>query len=960
MKVRFRPIACILFLLVAGFSSLGQPPHAFFWYTSKGDPSLKTIHHIIQDPDGFIWLATWDGLLRFDGYQFERHILPPDKPTNRFIALKADRNGDIWTISYDNALFRFAPRENRFIPIDTGGKAITRIIETDGYGFFLTTAENQILFVDIESDKAGAFLGSLPEGTELYGSFPKKDGSFLLLTSTGVQSPAGSFGFNAPALCAAETGGILYFGSSGGKIFAQSEDGVRVLSLPTAADIYSISPIPGGKELLVGSTAADVFIINPTGGRTERLRSPSLLSGTISTLTDVSGNLWVYSASGGLDWYDPAARRLIPFYDDKLDRQGWNGENRVTAVFCDRQGILWAGTNWNGLMKVVLHDDRFYLDAVGPSFETAPENSVRALYQDMEKRIWVTTKDGRIHLYDRDMVYQGDLFSDGSVRMQLGDLQNSIYANAQDRQGTLWFGSRQNGLIEAERIPGPRIRFRITHYPKEADAHYGLNGEQIFSLYADRNNRLWIASFDDGLSYLDLNDPERRFISKKNRFSFPTEEKNRLRAISPGPDGSLLACGTLGLFVCANPGKEPEDLEFKRYFISGEDHPSGARDLQYAFTSRGGQIYVCSYGAGFNHFSKDGAEPTFSAITTRDGLLSNFTLSAVQDSTGRIWIATDEGLNRYDPATRRIESYTYDRIGYDIHFNEGVPLYADNGEIYFGSTQGVLHFHPERISNSSYVPPLLVTAAGAAGKALPFKQDKEAVIRSGQPLEVHFQAMDLSQPQQILYYYRLDGKDSDWIPAGNERSITLSHLRPGNYALHLRSTNASGIEVDNETILPFTVRVRPALSVWAILLYLTLAAGILAALYWERRRRRLLEEPYYGSLHGADREFIKELVTFLSENLENTELDVPEMAARMNVSRSVLFERTKTLLDKSPAALLREIRFEKAKALIREGKHSLSQITFMTGFNDPHYFSSAFKRQFGMTPSDYKKSLGRN
>ena len=960
MKVRFRPITCFLFLLITGFPSLGQPPHAFFWYTSKGDPSLKTIHHIIQDPDGFIWLATWDGLLRFDGYRFERHILPPDKPTNRFIALKTDRNGDLWTISYDNALYRFAPRENRFFPIDTGDRNVTRIIETDGYGFFLTTAENQILFVDIESDKAGPFLGSLPEGTELFGSFPKKDGSFLLLTSSGVQTPAGPLGFNAPAFCAAETGGVMYFGSAGGKVFAQSEDGLRVLSLPTAADICTISPIPGGKELLVGSNSADVFIFNPAGGHAERLHSPSLPAGIISSMTDVSGELWVFSSSGGLDWYDPAGRRLVPFYDNKLARQGWNGENRVTAVFCDRQGILWAGTNWNGLMKVVLHNDRFFLDPVGPSFETAPENSVRALFQDQEKHIWVTTKDGRIHLFDQDMTYQGDLFSDGSVRMQRGDLHSSIYAIAQDRHGTMWFGSRQNGLIEAERIPGPRVRFRIKNYPKEADAYYGLNGEQIYSLYADRNDRLWIASFDDGLSYLDLNDPERRFISKKNRFTFPTEEKNRLRAVTYGPGGSLLACGTLGLFICANPGKEPEELEFKRYVISGEDHPSGARDLQYAFTSRGGQIYVCSYGAGFNRFSEEAPGESFSAVTTRDGLLSNFTLSAVQDSTGRIWIATDEGLNRYDPATRRIESYTYDRIGYDIHFNEGAPLYASNGNIYFSSTQGVLHFHPDRISNSSFVPTLLVTAAGAAGEALPLQPDKETVIRSGQQLEVHYQAMDLSQPGQILYYYQLDGRTDDWIPAGNERSITLSRLRPGNYTLRLRSTNASGIEVDNETILPFTVRVRPALSVWAILLYLAAAAGILAALYWERRRKRLLQEPYFGSLHGADREFIKELVTFLSENLENTELDVPEMAARMNVSRSVLFERTKTLLDKSPAALLREIRFEKAKALIREGKHSLSQITFMTGFNDPHYFSSAFKRQFGMTPSEYKKASGRN
>ena len=955
MKAFLRFLICFSVLLLPSFRAAAQPTCTFTWYNSQGNPSLKTIHQISQDKDGFLWLATWDGLLRFDGLEFKRFLLPQGSQTNRFTFLTCDPSGHVWTLAYDSRLYRFDPQEERFETVDTSGGLVSLCLRQDERTLLVHCNDGRYFRIDLfESDPAAAvklFSPPFPQSATLLSTFTDSAGTDWFLTDNGVFSEDGANPFPDPAFCATEIRGALFFGSQAGTIIIQDQNRTVRHRLPTAADITAFASV-GGEGYLAGTRDAEAFLLTPDFKVRSRYSLPSSQQGPAQTLQDIDGRLWMYSPFGGMDLYDPASGRLQPFFDPG-SQVSWNSENRITAVFSDRQGILWTGTNWNGLQKAVFQPDRFELTRVGKAPETSAESSVRSLFEDRARRIWVGTKDNRMHLYGPGMQYLGDLFLDGSVRPAPGDAIGSIYAIAGDRDGTIWMGSRFSGLLSLQPVSaeGSRLpRYTVRHFPKDADSHYGLNGEQIFSLHIDREKRLWIASFDDGLSYLDLNDPEYRFFSKKNRFSFPTEDKNRLRYVTSTPDGRLLTCGTLGLFVCENPHAGPEDLSFRNYLIQGNDQVSVASDMQHILPTPDGRIYVCSYGGGFNQFCPDGS---FKPVGPRDGILSNFTLSAVQDSTGVIWIATDEGLNRFDPVMEIVESFPYKRIGNNFRFNEGTPLYASDGEIYFGTTDGVLHFDPAKISNSSYVPDIRLMATASGGRGVSGRVADGAKLTAGQELDIAFQAMDMTDPARILYQCQLPGQET-WTQLGRDRHVKLSSLRKGNYVFRVRSTNGSGREVENEAQFHFTVRPRRGLSPGAFVLYGVLLAAGLTLFFWFRYRKRQQEEPFYGSLQGADRVFIHELVTFLRDNLDNPDLDVPMMAAHMNVSRSLLFERTKTLLDRSPASLLREIRFDRVRELIREGGQTLAQIADMTGFNDPNYLSASFKRQFGESPSEYK------
>lgn len=917
-----------------------QPPHYFTWYGSAGNQSLKTIHKITQDRIGYIWIATWDGLLMFDGHDFTRYSLPQDRMTNRFINVTVDCNDDIWAPAYDNRLYRFDRQDLTFEEIESGTASESGYyISPDGKQIWRLGSTGRLTRIDIAPDRSYQTSDvPLPGGgAKATGVFFQKDGTMWILSDKGPIRE-GHPVLSTPILCAAESEGALFFGAPGGILYRHTESSDRQYRLPTRNGITAITPVPSRNEIMAATSESELFLLNLDSGTASRLNSGSLQTGgQVSIITDSSGQLWIHSNLGGIDWYDPDGQCLVPFFDDSV-QQAWNSENRATAVFSDRQGILWVGTNWNGLMKVVFNEDHFFLKMPSDSKRggVTPDNSVRALMEDKDGNIWASTKNGRVHIYDTMMSKIGELQSDGAVKPGQGKDFGSIYSISQSPDGTVWLGSRRDGLFKLFRTS--ERHYSIQHFPIDRDSYYGLNGKEIFSVAPDSSGRIWLATFDDGLSYLDSATEE--FISKKNRLHFPTEHRNRLRFVTHTGNGRLYACGTLGIFICEDMSRAPEDLTFTNHILSsGETSQSNVKDVQHMTVTQDGTVYACTYGGGFYRFPDK-------VLGTKDGMMSDFTLASVQDRSGNIWIATDDGLNKYNPANGSIEGFSYERLGYKVRFNEGAPLLASDGNVYFNTSGGILHFDPSRISNSSYIPAINIRS---------HDQARPLVCTAGKDVSIDFQAMDMTDPERIIYYYRVD--HGEWHNIGNARTLKLHSPRIGPHTLELRSTNGNGIDVENTVPVRILVKAPFYLSWWAIAVYMTSLFAIGGILIFKRWKRIQEEEPYYGRLRGADRAFVKGLVEYITAHIDETDLDVQRVANALNVSRSRLFEKTKAILGTSPAAIIRDIRFKRATDLIRGGEHSLSEVAYMSGFNDTHYFSTAFRQRFGITPGEYKKRL---
>ena len=930
----------VLILLLAAVWADAQPPHTFTRYGRENNFSGTTVEDMAQDSHGQLWLATWGGLYSFDGRTFQNYLTgnPEDRDnprSNHFLDVEI-LDDDILVVSYDNRLYRLGRDARALSLVDTRGQAIQAMHHPSPGTLCFQTTGGELL------DASFSPFCRIPDNATLRSVIAGPDGRTWFLTERGIWRN-GTQAAEIPAFCAAMANGVLYIGSSAGELLRYQEDQLSSVPTQLAGDITFISQVPGQPELLLGTDRGSFELYNPDEGTHRHVAMEGGSSGgegSYAGLSDVQENLWVYSTQGSLNWYDPQTNRLVPFLNKDL-QQGWNSETGITALLSDRQGNLWIGSSWGGLERVVFHRDHFKIKVIDESRQISPENSVRALFQDESGWLIAATRDSRLHAFDESLNERG-----------AWNLPYPAYALTRSHDGCLWVGTRGAGLVEMTPQSGEQLRFIQLPHPKD-DLFYGPNSNDIYSLLEDGSHRLWIGTFDDGVAYIDLDAHDRPFISKKNRLSFPTDRRNRIRCLAFSPDGRLYAGGQMGLFVCAQPSGEPEDMHFER-FSQIPDY-----DIQHILFTSQGELYLCSYGAGLLKFENGDPDSPFQSWTVNEGLLSNYTFSAVEDRSGNLWIATRAGLNRLNLQTGSLIGYPYDRLGFNLRFNEGQPIQRPDGSICFNTTAGIFYFNPEEISNNNFIPELVVQALYIAGERQSLNGNEPLRIRRSDGIRVQVAALDLTAPEQVLYSYKLDGAGGDWVRLGHQTMISLPPQCPGRYTQRIRSTNGDGLAVDNERTVPIVVRRQFLQSGWAGLLYLALAGGGVFLLTRPRRRTRKTdpvteEDPLLRGLHGDDRRFVESFTRLLDGHLDDSTLDVSRICSELNISRSVLFGKCRKLLGTTPATFLRRLRLERAQALIREGGRTMADISYAVGFNDPHYFSKIFRQEFGMTPKEYR------
>ena len=126
----------------------------------------------------------------------------------------------------------------------------------------------------------------------------------------------------------------------------------------------------------------------------------------------------------------------------------------------------------------------------------------------------------------------------------------------------------------------------------------------------------------------------------------------------------------------------------------------------------------------------------------------------------------------------------------------------------------------------------------------------------------------------------------------------------------------------------------------------------------KRYRKNLLDlEPAEVEMASQDEIFLAKLLNFMENNIDNSELTVEDMVSEMAFGRTVFFNKLKGLTGLAPIEFIRELRIKRAAQYLKSGEYNISQITYMVGMSDSRYFSKCFKKVYGMTPTEYKKSL---
>ena len=465
-----------------------------------------------------------------------------------------------------------------------------------------------------------------------------------------------------------------------------------------------------------------------------------------------------------------------------------------------------------------------------------------------------------------------------------------------------------------------------------------------------------------------------------------------MRRLDETADGVIIVAASNGLVTFSEKFQKPEDIRFYAHkSVPGDTTSLLTSDVMQVHASRDGRIFVTTVGGGMQEVA-DRQLLTEKLQLKTAGRTNDYgtTLSLLEDRQGNLWAGRESSIAMYEATTGRQWFFGSGYLGEHTELTEAQPAFDPHtGQIAFATTNGYISFQPEQIGKDTFEPPLVF-------KSVYFHSTQEArQLTDGKTLEVpatqrnltiHFAALYYQDNQMIRYAYKLEGVDGDWNTLGTAHSISFSNLPHGQHRLLVRSTNQYGFWAENEQAL--TLNVHPTFweTWWAKLLYVLLMAGIVAVAVWiyrlrmraaqEQQQNRMLsllieemsqqpkkeekEEKDVLRLHptdivDSDKQLMEQLLAYIEENLSNPDLKIEDLAQAVCLGRTVFYNKVKALVGMSPVELLRNIRIRHAENMVAKSQEPFSQIAYAVGFSDAHYFGKCFKKQTGLTPSEYRE-----
>ena len=697
---------------------------------------------------------------------------------------------------------------------------------------------------------------------------------------------------------ASETDHEIWFGSDNGQIwrYGKQNKEFNLLKVKTASSIFEIRKISAG-QMLFTTPDDGFFIFDGTTGRiaayntstlpqlksnrivssyvdnygkvwfqldcpgvakfdpltqtlehfyvkTEQI-DPNVFLSNFFIFEDKNDRLWVHPNGGGFSLYDRQKDVLLPFYNEPFSPL-WRFSNLMHAAYSDRQGNLWLSTRSNGLEKAVFEDSYFRTEYVNPAIYSTIANDVRTVFEDNDENCWVSTKDGKITLYDSSGNSLGYLCENGQVGAGV-PLKGIAYCIMQDTEGVIWIGTRGEGIYTAKKITSSgKLKYQIANYKNNISDIYSLSNNYVYSIFQDSRKHVWAGTYGGGLNLIEKdNQRNLRFINYRNQLeNYPMKSGYQVRDVAEDKYGNVCVGTTIGLTMFSSGFQSPQTISYKEYTgISGNKENLRANDIFCIYTTKKGETYIATSGGGLNKIAETdscGFPARFDSYTVKDGLPSDVTLSVIEDNDGRLWITTENNLTRFNPENKTFETFgNIKRLINGQTFSEASNCRLHSNKIVFGYSRGLLSFFPDQIQSNTFVPYIglvqfrLFNKEVSVGEKTPLKYNiddmKSLTLNHKQKFfSIEYAALDFVDPQNILYAYKLDGFDENWVYAGKQRIANYTNLPKGNYIFKVKSTNSDGIWVENERRLK--VEVLP--SFWettlAYLLYFLLFILLIA------------------------------------------------------------------------------------------------------------------------------------
>ncbi len=829
-----------------------SPLAAFNHLTIADGLSQNSVLTILQDQKGFLWLGTWDGLNRYDGYEFVTYRHDPNDrnslSSNAIRTLYEDRAGTLWAgTQQQGGLNKFDAGLNRWTsfrhepdnPHSLSDSEIFAMLE-DRTGVFWVGTANGLNQFDRETAQAVRHYARSDDPDSLSHSqifclYEDRVGTLWIGTAGGLNSYD------------RQRGAFVRYPQASQKIYAILEDRAGTLWLGAGDGLKTFDRISG--EMRLFSAEQDAA-------------SPLLPSQITSLLEDETGRLWIGTHGGGLAIFDPAANAIQWSQAETAGRPGV-GSRLITALYADRTGLIWIGSDAEGVYTYDRRREQFRNYAHDPNQSgSLSSNQVRALYEDSSGMLLVGTYGGGLNMYDRD--------ADQFAALQISPVVMAIY---EDQQGILWLGTSQ-GLCKF--IPENGTITFYEHLPEDPNS---ISHNLVRVIYEDRAGTLWVGT-GNGLNAFDRS--TRRFVRYLPEPGNPQSLGHEyVLSIYETQDGNLW----IGTYDGGLNKLDRASGQFTRYQANPENPDSISHNtVTCMLEDRAGRFWIGT-GGGLNLFDRE--QNSFRRYTEQDGLPNNTIYGIIEDRQGALWLSTNKGISKFDPQSGAFKNYD-ERDGLQSNeFNGGAYYQSRSGEIFFGGIRGFTAFHPEQLEENPHRPPIVLTDFQIFNTSIvPDERGESALQRvisdtrelflsyKDYVFSFKFAALDFTQPAKNRYAYMLEGFETRWNYSENRRYITYTNLPGGAYTLRVRGANNDGVW--NDAGVSLTIHVAPPFwkTRW---FYFLSALAVLAffAVIYDMKTRQLRAESA-AALDRQEKRLLTEHQRVLEDQNEQLRHEIAE------------------------------------------------------------------------------------
>ncbi|GAB3249950.1 two-component regulator propeller domain-containing protein [Larkinella harenae] len=784
-----------------------------------------SVYHMLNDSRGFLWLGTQDGLNRYDGTHF-RHYRPNLNDSTALVGINVsgiveDRNGNLWIGTeyglnyYDRTTDRFTclysysknkkPLKSKTIPFYANGQEVLYYSEAEGL-VSLTIKTRRKLVLDPairpthEYDQLNSTvrtpLGDVwlhaPTGLIRYNLYERRAHYYFSSHPDNEAGPSmGVFSFHC------DSAGVVWLGTASGLVRFEPQTGRYQTFVPGAdqvlTSIYSIAEDHEGR-LWLGTQRNGIWLFDKSAGR--------------------------FSQVGG---FTNSARKLSDY--------------EICKIYIDRQGIIWANTDPDGLARIVPGSTFFGGMAVSrnePHVDKDPSTLshfvVRGFLETSPTEMWIATERS-LDVLDRSQ--------NRIIRRYLTQAKNSdlpsrtlIKCLYRDPSGRIWVGTN-GGVFTFDKAKSTFTKIPLPGSPQSKVVENFVR--RLLAL--DQNTML--AATEDGLFLLDI---------RQRKFSLlPTMAHQNIFSLAHDRAGRYWVGSYSAGFYCyerAPIGKDPRPQRVVRgldgytvlYFYEDPVKPIVwmATDKGLAaFNTKTGRIRI------YDH---------------RHGLTNTFLYGILPDHQNRLWVSTNRGIAFFNPTTETFKTFDLSDGLQGYEFNGNAYFRTQDGELFFGGVNGFNRFFPEQFRTSSYMPAVHIhqfsvnevpyQVNGYIGEVtrveLPYNQNTVAL---------EFTALDYYSNGRNRYQYQLVGYDNHWVQSGNDTYVRYANLPPGTYTFRVRAANKDGQW--SPRIKRLTVIIQPPF--WQRTWFLVLVAVLIGAagFYWLRRRENRIHRAHQQSTRLA-------------------------------------------------------------------------------------------------------------